>query len=276
MKRLSLLITLAAPSMGCIAPSIPVGELETNGSTAATDAGTSDHETTADASGETDVESATGTGTGIGTDTEISEPPGVCDALDVMEACGIPPEGDDFVWAWTGDRCKQLCECAGPDCDLVDSDHRSCLEARLGCPTFTESCPLQEGNASLEGPIPLSMGAFGIGQDELQLAFSTSVLDMAGWSHTISAEYHSQGADGVQVRLPIVDAPGEYPVIGRGLGSDLLPPWSGTVTITEIVTEGDPGTWHMSGTLSVVRDDGRLSAEGNFTGIPGCAALTWD
>lgn len=286
MKRLSLLITLAAPSMGCVASSIPVGELETTGSTAATDAGlTSGDETTAHASGDTDMESSTstgpgpGTGTGsstdTGTDTETSEPPGVCDALDVMESCGIPEEGDNYVWAWVGDRCKQLCECAGPDCDLVDGDYGSCLEARLGCPTFVESCPLQEGNASLEGPLELSMGAFGTTQeDELLLGFSSSVLSMAGWTHTVFAEYEPYGGGGLYVRLPIDAAPGEYPVIGHEVHGDSLPPWSGTVTITEIVTEGDPGTWHMSGSLSVVRDDGRLSAVGDFTGIPGCAALS--
>ncbi|MCA9710164.1 MAG: hypothetical protein KDK70_30270 [Myxococcales bacterium] len=229
--------------------------------------------TTAGTAVDSTADSTTGTsaGTADSTDTGVPPPASPCDPLDVQEAAGIPAECDAYVHAWDGTACAQICECEGPHCDLATPSAEGCLEDRWDCPAFTDACPMQDGTATLTGLRELTMGVFGARGGMLDLVFAGDRLELASWTHVRFASYEPS-AQGLVVRLPAVEAPGDYPVTGQRLEGPDEDEWAGTLTITDLRLDGEPGAWRMSGSLSIAGDGG--SFDGDFTEIPGCAPLS--
>lgn len=277
MKEIIYSGLLAALSTACVARSLPVGELEDEGS-GETGVPETELPTTLGTDGGAMTPSGDTTDTSTGGESTEAEPnpqPEVCEGLDVDEGDEIPPECEgSYVWAWTGNECQQLCECIGPDCAQADPSLDDCLAPRLSCPVFTESCPMQEGTAAIEGSNPLTVGTFGRSDDNLVVGFGPSVLDLAGWSHSIFAEYHPWGGAGFIVYLPVPKGPGVFPITGAPLDDNFSLPWTGTLTITELTMEGPPETWTMSGSLFATDESGTETFTGEFMGINGCLELT--
>lgn len=277
MRRIIYSGLLAAFSNACLATSLPVGEFDDEGS-GETGLPDPDSPTSFETEGGAMTSSGDTSDTPASGDSTEAEPnplPNACEPQVVDEGDGIPQECEGrYVWAWTGVECQQLCECIGPDCDSTVPGLDDCLAPRLDCTAFTESCPMQEGTATLEGATPLTVGTFGRFDDTLVIGFGPTVLDLAGWSHAAFAEFEPSGGTGFIFNLPVPDTTGDYPISGGMLNDIDSPLWTGTLTITELTMDGAPGTWTMSGSLSATSDDGDETLVGDFIGINGCMQLT--